>query len=344
MKVSACLKGSLDSLGRKTVYIRIADRSKRKFHATGIKVEPKYWDKRVINHPRAKTFNDQIRSLILRYELEPPEKPAMGFYSYSLDCLRSWEKTKKPETIRQIQSGVKKFNDFTNVKLSSISPDVLQKFVDHCYSLGNSTNTVWKSLKVVRTIVLKAYREGLITKNPFMVFEMPKYRNPEKTFLTKKQVEKIDKFAAKVKDEGLRIAGTWFVIGCYTGLRYGDMVEFKKTNIVDDRLIVYTAKTGQVVSMPVNNKLKELFSRVQYKPLPYVNVHANRLIKDICSALELPVVSWHCSRHTFGTLCAEAGISQEVTAKLMGHSDLKTTAIYYAITGTRIDSEIKKIF
>jgi site-specific recombinase XerD len=54
-------------------------------------------------------------------------------------------------------------------------------------------------------------------------------------------------------------------------------------------------------------------------------------------------ISAHESRHTFAILLANAGISQEVDAKLLGHTSMRSTAIYYKITGSRIDEEIKKL-
>lgn len=193
--------------------------------------------------------------------------------------------------------------------------------------------------------IKKAHNEKLIDEYPFAIFKMPRYKDPEKTFLTKEQVESIDKFIqGKIPNE-YKIAGAWFVISCYTGLRFGDQQAFNKKNIRNGRLIIYTSKTGQPVSIPMNDKLKTLFELVNYQPIPYSNVHYNRIMKAIAAECEIESnVSVHTARHTFGTLCASQGISQEVTAKLMGHSSIKTTAIYYQLTSDRLDSEFEKIF
>lgn len=345
MKVSATLKGRTDQLGRQKVYIRIAMPGNKRIHrATSIRIEPKYWDKKVVGHPKAKQINEQIKALILAYESSPPPKPDTLFYTYAISCISEWERSKKPETIRQLRSGVKKFKDFSDLKLSSLSSDTLRRFADYCYSLGNTENTVWKSLKVVRVITLKALREKLISDNPFVSFDMPKYRDPEKIYLTRDQVKAFEK-TCKAGPTEYQIAGGWFLISCYTGLRFSDCQRFNKSKIRDGRLVIYTSKTGVPVSFPMNDKIKELFSLVKYKALPFTNVHTNRIIKAIAATAGIPGnISFHTSRHTCATMLAAAGVSIEVTAKILGHQSLKQTSIYYQITGSRIDKELNKIF
>lgn len=341
MKVSATLKGVPDSLGRRTVYIRKSDGYKRTFQATQIKIEPKYWKRKVVGHPQAKRLNEEIRQHILRMETRV-DRPYQNFNHYALSLIGKWETLKKFSTIKSLQSKIKIFKEYFDGDINKIKVSTLEGFAEFCYSRGNETNTVWSSLKAIRTIIYEAHKQKVIQDNPFTLFSMPKYKDPEKTFLTKEQVGEIEEFLKTTKD--YKVVTAWFLISCYTGLRYGDQAAFNKGKIKDGRLIIYTAKTGKPVSIKLNPKLKELFSIVNYKPVPYSNAHYNRLIKVVAAACELPDISVHTARHTFGTLCASAGISQEVTAKLLGHSSIRTTAIYYQITGDRVDTEFDKLF
>lgn len=118
----------------------------------------------------------------------------------------------------------------------------------------------------------------------------------------------------------------------------------RKRDIKAGRIVIYTTKTNEPVSMPFSPKLKALFESIDYKPLHYHNVHYNRLLKAVAALSGIDEnISSHVSRHTFAVMCAGAGISIEVTGKLLGHSSIKTTAIYYKITNTRIDEEMKKL-
>jgi site-specific recombinase XerD len=351
MTVSAIFKGNKDSLGRKSVYIRVNDGSKRTFRATTMKLLPSQLKKSiVVNHPQAKQFNSLVREWIIEAEnkiLFKDQFEDVNFFTYCTECLRAWDKVKRPETLRQHLSEINKIKNFAGVhlKLSQITPEFLYRYKSHLYEKGNSTNTLWKTFKFLRLIVLKAFKEKRIRENSFQMFEMPKYKDPKKVYLSKSQIDKIDKFSLDKKcPNEMKLAAVWFVITAYTGLRYGDAFAFSKSNIVNGRIVVYTSKTHEVVGMPLNSKLKALFERIDYKPLHYSNAHYNRLLKGIavmCGIEEK--LTGHVARHTAAMIWANAGLSQEVVSKLLGHNSLKTTAIYFKISNQRIDQELKKV-
>lgn len=348
MTFSATLKGPLDSNGHQAIYIRRIISGKRKFFAVHKRINPNDWDyekKRVKpSHPNHEAINKAIDKKVESIYKDFKETEDR-FYEYAIKRIKEWEHTKKESTIKQLKSKVSTFNNqFPGIKLKDIGIRELTRFKTKLFNDGLKQNTVWTSLKVLRLFIRKAYREKLISENPFDVFEMPKYKNSQRNFLTKEQVDLIEEKLPELPKEYRQAAG-WFLISCYTGLRYGDQATFDKKKIKNGRLIIYTSKTGQVVSMKMNDKLEKLFEAVEYKPVGIVNQQYNLILKAIgaiCGIEETLTV--HLARHTFGTLCASAGISQEVTAKLMGHSSIRTTAIYYQLTADRLDSEFEKLF
>jgi integrase/recombinase XerD len=357
MKVSAILKGQPDSLGRRTVYIRVNSGQKRNFKALNMKAHPDEWDQHKgqykASFPQAKKYNDLLKRYIVSTETKVLEKSFdvyasdMDLLEYSRLCLQEWESSKEYSTINKYYSELKKIKEYCGkIYLSQVTPGWLSNYRAYLLTMGNNGNTIWASFKFIRTVIRKAHNERRIPHNPFDLFEMPKYKDPKKIFLSKEQVQAIDELCQKegVANEIIH-AATWFVISCYTGLRFSDLAAFNKDHhIKSGRLIIYTGKTGEVVSMPVDDKLRELFERVKYQPLKYANATYNKLLKSIAAAVHIKEnVSAHTARHTFGTLAASAGISQEVAAKLMGHVNLRTTAIYYKITNPRIDEELKRM-
>jgi site-specific recombinase XerD len=331
MKVSAILKGPKDEYGRTRVYIRVNDKFKRKFYPTNIKT--------VSLDKLSKGEKDIIKTLILKHETGYSKKrEPIKFSVYVLDSIRGWERTKKESTLKQIYSELTKFTQFQNPYISKISHETLQEYLSYCYKLGNTTNTAWKSFKFLRTILSKALKEKVIEEDPFLLFEKPKYKDPPRKYLTKSQVLGIEK-DLPIKGKDVQFAGYWFLISCYTGLRFSDLQSFNKKKIRDGRLVIYTAKTGEIVSLPVKGKIKELFEKVDYKPIPYTNTHYNRLLK-----LVSPGLTSHTGRHTCAVMLADAGVSIEVVGKILGHSSIKSTAVYFKITNKRIDDELGRIF
>jgi site-specific recombinase XerD len=54
-------------------------------------------------------------------------------------------------------------------------------------------------------------------------------------------------------------------------------------------------------------------------------------------------LSYHQSRHSFGTLLLSAGVSIESVAKMMGHANINTTQVYAQITEQKISQDIDKL-
>lgn len=59
----------------------------------------------------------------------------------------------------------------------------------------------------------------------------------------------------------------------------------------------------------------------------YGNLH--REVKPLLEALGITFEGFHAFRHTFATLLAEEGTNIEVVSKLLGHSNIQSTAKYY---------------
>ena len=345
MKVSTILKGQPDQFGRLPIVIRIADGKRRTYHNTPFRAHKDKFSKGRIAGDDNTT--SKVKQIALAYEqriLEGKKKYRDAeFFEYVDKCLKEWDKVRAYNTMRNYKAEKEKIKGFRSTfKLSEVDSDFLNAYSNYLYSLGNISTTVWTSFKFLRTVILKAHRERVIEENPFAVFKLAPYKDPPKEYLTKEEVSKIEKW---LKDAGpLKLCATWFVIGCYTGLRYSDMNAFsREKNIRNGRIVLTTVKTKDVVSMPLSKKLQKLFESINYQPMFISNQKFNDALKEIAKKVKLPPLNIHQSRHTFGVLCADAGISQEVTARLMGHRSLKSTAIYYKITNPRIDREIKKL-
>lgn len=51
----------------------------------------------------------------------------------------------------------------------------------------------------------------------------------------------------------------------------------------------------------------------------------------------------YMGRHTYATLCLNSGIKIEVLAKMMGHTDIKTTQIYAHLVNTTVEDAYKEL-
>ena len=52
---------------------------------------------------------------------------------------------------------------------------------------------------------------------------------------------------------------------------------------------------------------------------------------------------YHQSRHTFGTLLVSAGVPIESIAKMMGHTNIRTTQGYAKVTDDKISDDMDRL-
>jgi site-specific recombinase XerD len=349
MKVSAILKGMIDSNGHQPIQISIYHQGERRFIPTHIKVNPSMFENGRVNgkHPKARQYNETISNKIIQYQAEAlsglkKKKQKTELYSYLNKTIATL--TRSPATVRYYNSQINKLKSFApSLFIQDITLDFLNDYKGHLRQLGNEGNTLWSSFKFLKVFIKSAMREKLITENPFDSFQAPKYNEPDRVYLTSEEVKKLDSFVQKKIPPKLKEAATWFLIGCHTGMRISDIENFSSKNIVAGRLVFKTQKTREVVGLPLLPKVKKYLELVKYERLSMHRNTYNDLIKTAAAGAGIDKhITSHTARHTAAMLLANAGVSQEVTAKILGHKSLKHTSTYYKITNQRIDMEIKK--
>jgi integrase len=352
MKVTAIIKGRVDQNGHRPVQIRIANGNQTKYKPTQIKINPEtqFKEGRIVNHPNAKEYNKKLENLIIQYQaqaLSGFEKKAtkVKLIDYINSKIRHLDR--EPSTFRQYAVQIGKLADFGgNVFLDEIDHGYFNGYKQYLKGLGNDNNTIWNSFKFLKGIIKFALADKILKEDPRHNYEFPKYKDPTKTYLTPAEMAAIEKFIKTKVPPDLKESGTWFLIGCYSGLRISDIVTFDKDkHIVNGRLIYQqTQKTKEAIGMPVDGKLKEYLQMVKYQPLSMHPNTYNKLIKVVASLSGIKKhLTAHVSRHTAAMRMADAGVRKEVAAKVLGIKSEKTLSIYYKITNPGIDNELKKL-
>lgn len=346
-----------DSSGYCRIRIRISDKGKSRYMPTVIKVRPEHWDqagqKVLPKAPHAASVNEQLRlkiaGLMLSSFANPnevmPSGGKMPFVAYAMECMGRWEKVKSKGTLRAYVSMLKKVREYDGtVTLEGITPDWLLRYETYSRNHGCNDSGALKRVSFISAVLHEALRYGKIVANPFMVYRKPAKQHPQKVWLTNDEIRAIE--AMETNSVILYHTATWFLLGCYTGLRYSDISTFDASrHIQEGRIVLYTTKSGEVVSIKINAAIRRVLQRwrEQGAVAVYSNQKCNQYLKAIAHKCGINKrLTFHTARHTFAVQCANKGISQEVTSKLLGHSDLRTTATYYKIVNERIDAEMMK--
>lgn len=184
----------------------------------------------------------------------------------------------------------------------------------------------------------RAVREGALSANPYKqldkddVFSKPKISRKE--ILSPNELKLY--MASKETSPGVLESQRAFVFACFTGLRVSDIRNLKwsdiKVNPNSNTMVFEQQKTKTINSVPICKTailwMPERGDDDYVFHLPsascvYDNVR--RIAKKVGIAKE---ISFHTSRHTFGTLTLAVTGDLYTTMKLLGHKNLSTTEIY----------------
>ena len=219
---------------------------------------------------------------------------------------------------------------------------------------GYAIDTVRHHLAILKKICRLAYKEGYADKIHFQHFTLPKQSDKTPRALSRESFEKIRDVEIEPHRKSHILARDMFLFGCYTGVSYADVISITDENLYTDDngalWLKYRRKKNEhrasVKLLPEAIALIEKYhseDRDTLFPLlrwPNLRRHMKALaalagIKDdLC---------YHSARHSFGTFLISADIPIESIAKMMGHSNIRTTQGYARITDDKISKDMDKL-
>ncbi len=214
-----------------------------------------------------------------------------------------------------------------------------------------STNTIWVYMIGVKHIVAIARNSGQLAINPFAGYLISP-ETKDRGFLTKEELNSL--VNAKMKNAHHELVRDLFVFSSFTGLSYSDVKNLTKENLktsFDGHLWIITRR--QKTNTDSSIRLLEVPKRIieKYKgycrdnrlfPVPS-NSACNNILKQIAKQCGIKTrLTYHVSRHTFGTLLTiSQGVPIETVSRMLGHTNIKTTQIYAKITKEKISQDME---
>lgn len=146
-----------------------------------------------------------------------------------------------------------------------------------------------------------------------------------------------------------------FIFSAFTGLSYVDVKRLYPSHIgmtADGRRFIrINRKKTDVESFiplhPVAEQILSLYNTTDDNspifPLPkrdmlWYCIHEIGIVAGVKENL-----SYHASRHSFGTLTLSAGVPIESISKMMGHTNIRTTQGYARVTDDKISEDMDKL-
>ena len=343
------LQHKANTKGIVSIRIAVTVNAKVTYQATEHRIHKLQWDEKaraVINHENAALINISLRRKVADMEREligmnmegtPLTPKAIKGQQIGDRTFASFA-----EEIREDAKEINRLKTFAgnDLMLSDIDVAFLRKYEAHEKRRGMANNTINTEFRYLRRILNQAQREKLIKENPFDNFQMVRYTQTERIYLTAEELEEVKK-AAKKTTGGVRVTAYHFLLGCYSGIRHSDWCRFNYDTMVDGEFLKLRphktrGSSGKWVVLPIGNSLKEIIEEIKDMPRPASNQKCNVMLKAIGSLANLnKELTTHVARHSFGYMCASNKIPKSVTAELMGVST-QTVEVYYHLSGENI--------
>ena len=282
----------------------------------------------------------------------------------SPNTIKTYTTTKK-----HLQEFIKKDKEYNKgIGFEDINLDFYYKFVTFLKSKKLGQNAVSKDVSILKVFMNEAVDLGY-TNN--MAFKHKKFAGPrietDAVFLTEDELTSLYQYDFS-KNKKLEAVRDLFIFGCYVGLRFSDYSTIKPENIVtidgDSFIKLRTQKTGELVIIPCNPVVMEIFEKYKNNPnrLPRTisNQKFNEYIKDACEdagmketgrlatepTLELyKCISSHTARRSFCTNLYLDGFPTIDIMKVSGHRTEKAFMKYIRVskhdTAMRMSQHIK---
>lgn len=353
------------------VQVEITLDRKRKWISTGVKVYSDQWDDRkwVIASLDAKKLNDilykvksEVDDMLLSFDEGNP---------FSWEKMDVWVERRKalPEksddfielcreriasrkdirdSSRKTQEKlVKSLEKFSRIRyLSDLTKQNVTAYDEWLHGEGYAQQTIATYIKTLKTYVNDAIRAGLIKEDPFLGLKFSRGESKVDRYLTEDEVRRImDK---EMPTQSLNNVRDLFVVQCYTGLAYADLMSVDFTGAVKHgKHFVLTSdrqKTGKRFYIVLLTPVMEILRRHDFQLPKMTNQQYNMRLKVVAenAGIDKPVSS-HWGRRTCGYLLLNHGISIEIVARMLGHANIQTTQKVYAkILDRTMDAALMK--
>ena len=268
------------------------------------------------------------------------------------------------QKFKTVKNHLTDFQTNNNVELSFefFSEDGLNDYVDFLREVADLRNlTVGKQISFLKWYLRWAAKKGYHSNLAFDSFK-PKMKNTQKKviFLTTDELTRIRTLSIPQSKQYLERVRDIFLFLCFSGLRYSDVANLKRSDIKPDHMEITTMKTADSLSIELNAQAKailEKYADIQFKNdrvFPIItNQKFNTYLKELAQIAEIdePVretyykgneridivtpkyalLGSHTGRRTFICNALALGIPPQVVMKWTGHSDYKAMKPYIDI-------------
>lgn len=207
-----------------------------------------------------------------------------------------------------------------------------------------SQPTIYNYHKRLKRYLHEAMKFGLLNEDPYVGLHFERGRFEKRKYLTEEELKMIR--TCKINMPSIDRIRDLFLFQCYTGLAYADFEKFNFEKDVEERNGKYIVsdrrkKTNEDYKIVLLTPAIEILKKYDYK-LPIIsNQKYNVSLKVVAQYAGIDKnITTHTARHTFAVFALNNGVPIEIVAKMLGHTNIRTTQVYAKV----LNSEVEKGF
>ena len=347
------------------------------FHLTDIEktvTEIYYQQKANKKNPSVQFIRDELRE-----RLGEGDKSKLSFFNVFKKFigieseLSTWSKGTITK-FNTIYSQLKDFHDkHYKFDFESMDENFLHAYLNYqMKELGHRNNTIAKNFKLFKWFMNWATRKGYnenLTYRDFRLTLKGTTRTQKIIFLRWDELMML--YQLEIPKKYLEQVRDVFCFCCFTGLRYSDVYNLKKSDIKEDFIEITTIKTEESLQIDLNTYSRAILEKYKHVPLPndkalpvISNQKFNEYLKELGKFAQLndpetvvyykgnerieetyqkwQLLSTHTGRKTFVSNALFFNIPAEVVMSWTGHKDHRVMENYYKIIAPQKRREMEK--
>lgn len=351
-----------------TVQIEILFERKRKWISTGVRLYSDQWnDKAKVKNTvqsvdlnerldaQMQNINEFINNLIKNKEAFSFDK-LEHFLKYSqqkesfIDFIkrRVSERTDlRKGTLNTHASLINSLEEFGRiVYFSDITTANIMYYDDFLHKKYNKQTTVHGYHKRLKRYINESIKYELIKENPYNKLKFDRGKSEGIKYLTIEQINQIR--SLEIASESIDKVRDLFIFQCFTGLSYADLFKFDFSTVIERKNKFFIrdvrVKTQEEYFLMLLKPAMEILRKYDFKLPAISNYQYNLRLKIVQELAKIKLsLHSHMARHSFAVMALNMGVSIENLAKMMGHTDIKTTQIYAKVLNKSVQEEFEKM-
>lgn len=326
---------------------------------------------------KAKALGDRLTPEYFRDRLSGKKKEANNasqIWEFYEAYLKELQLSKTKNTIASAKQNLKILKAFSEKRRYKMTFDRIDfafynEFLDYCYNeRGFFNNNTGTQIKRLKSFLTWSWKKGYHTNREYKRFRKP-YEDIDIIYLHWEELMKFYKHKFKTREYAE--VRDMYCFGCFSGMRYSDIVALTPGNVKEEFIQNRIVKTKQANVVPLNPYSKKILQKykdkIPGKSLPqYSPTQLFKYLKDAMKEAELDreieiihykgaerttetkplwdAATFHTSKKTFVTNFLERGGSLTTAMAITGNKDWKVIRRYFKIADKLRAQEMSKVF